>query len=141
LSCLLQLIVVALDLLLGSLIFLVKDHVVFLHHFLRTSKSVVHQLELVQVLLTIYQLIYGVLETVTLLLLSHLLLLLDDIVGFFELLSLILDFLLILAVLLKNHLFLLFHNFLFLLDNFLNSCLNTCLHLLNLITFANLTLL
>lgn len=101
----------------------------------------VHELELVQVLFTIYQLVYGILETVTLFLLSHLLLLLDYIMGFFELLSLIFDFLLILAIFLKDHLFLLFHDFLFLLDDFLNSCFNTCLHLLDLISLADLTLL
>jgi hypothetical protein len=101
----------------------------------------IHKLELIKILFTVYELVHSVLEAVTLLFLSNLLLLLDDIMGFFKLLSLIFDLFFILTIFLKDKLFLLLHYFLFLLDNLLNSCLNTGLHLLYFITLADLTFL
>jgi len=68
-------------------------------------------------------------------------LLLNDIVGFLQLLSLVLDLLFILTVLLQDEFFLLLHDILLLLDNLLDSRFDSCLHSGDIINFVCLRLL
>ena len=121
LPCLLQLIIIRLDLLLGTLVFLVQNHIILFHNFSRTGQGVIHELQLIQILLTIYQLINSVLVAISPLLDADLLLFLDNVVGLAQLLPLILNLLFVLAVGLKDQLFLLFHDLLLLLQNLLDA--------------------
>jgi hypothetical protein len=98
LSRLLELVIIGLDLLLRSLVFLVKHYAVFFHNFFGTCQGVIHQLQLVEVLLTVYQLVNSILKAVTFLLETNLLLLLYNVMSFLELLPLILDLFFILTI-------------------------------------------
>jgi len=100
LPCLLQLIVIWFYFLLWSLVFFFKDQIFFLHYFFRTGQSMVHQLELIEIFLTVYELVKCILEWVSSFFKTNLLLLLNNIMSFFKLLPLILNLFLILTVLL-----------------------------------------
>lgn len=135
---LLQLAVISLDLLLASLVFLLEDNQVLLEHILRAGKLMIHEFELVQVLLTVDQLAQCCLKVVTFLILTYLFLLLDNGVSFLDLLALVFDFLLVLLILVQDHPLFLLHNFLFLFNNLLYSPLNFLFQLFNLVNFGGL---
>ena len=101
----------------------------------------VHELQLIKVLLAIYQFVDRALEGVSFHLLAHVLMLLDNVMSLLKLLPLILDLLLILTILLQDHLFLLLHDILLLLDDLLDPGLYASLHLLELVALGCLRLL
>ena len=95
----------------------------------------VHQLQLVKVLLAIDQFAQRALEIVTFLVLADLFLFLNNGMSFLQLLPLIFDFLFVLLIFIKDHSLLLLHYFLLLFNNFLHSSLNFLLELLDLVNF------
>ena len=133
--CILQLIVIISNFLSAPHIFLFENNNIFFHYFFGRSQLMVHQFKLIKILFTIYQFVKSILERVTSFFLSNMLQLLNKVVCFFKLFSLIFDFSIVLLILFKNHRLFLFHH-LFLLQNyFSNSGFNSRFHLLNLVLF------
>ena len=88
----------------------------------------VHEFQLVQILLAIYQLVQSVLEAVTTLLNSHLFLILHCFLGFFELGLKIVNLMLLVLLLLQDDFLLLFHKVTLLVEYPLDPLVNAVLH-------------
>ena len=99
----LKLLVVLLDFLLAPLVLLLQNRHVSLHDLLVAGQLVVHDLELVEVLLRVYQFVQGVLEALAAFLSAHLPLLVDDLLGLLQLLLLHVDLLLVELILFEHH--------------------------------------
>lgn len=93
---------------------------------------VVHQLQLIQILLAVYQFVKSVLEAISTFLESHLLLFLNGSFSLFELGLQRVDLVLLILLLFKNDPLLLLHQVALLVEDLLDSLVNTVLHFLGL---------